>query len=61
MAGGSPKHGVIAGNAIGAIQRRLKKSCRVGSRGLKFYIPSIDRSLYPDASVSGNTLPERTG
>lgn len=51
MAGGSPKHGIIAGNAIGAIQRKLKKGCRVGSSDLKFYISSIDRSLYPDASV----------
>ena len=51
MAGGSPKHGIIAGNAIGSIQNRLKKGCRVGSSDLKFYIPSIDKSLYPDASV----------
>lgn len=51
MAGGSPKHGIIAGNVIGLLQNRLKKGCRVGSSDLKFYIESIDKSLYPDASV----------
>ncbi|MEM9832482.1 MAG: Uma2 family endonuclease [Bacteroidota bacterium] len=51
MAGGSPKHGVIAGNVIGLLQSKLKKGCRIGSSDLKFYIESIDRSLYPDASV----------
>ena len=48
---GSPKHGIIAANVIGSLQSRLKKGCRVGSSDLKFYIPSIDKSLYPDASV----------
>ena len=48
---GSPKHGIIAANVIGSLQNRLKKGCRVGSSDLKFYIPSIDKSLYPDASV----------
>ena len=51
MAGGSPKHGIIAANVIGSLQNRLRKGCRVGSSDLKFYIPSIDKSLYPDASV----------
>ena len=51
MAGGSPKHGIIAGNTIGLLQNHLKKGCRIGSSDLKFYIASIDKSLYPDASV----------
>ena len=51
MAGGSPKHGIIAGNVIGLLQNQLTSGCRVGSSDLKFYIASLDKSLYPDASV----------
>ncbi len=51
MAGGSPKHGIIAGNIIGILQNQLRQGCRVGSSDLKYYIASIDKSLYPDASV----------
>lgn len=51
MAGGSPKRAIIAGNIIRLLGNRLKKGCRVGSSDLKFYIESIDKSLYPDASV----------
>lgn len=51
MAGGSPKHGIISGNVIGLLQNQLKQGCRVGSSDLKYYIASIDKSLYPDASV----------
>ncbi len=51
MAGGTPKHGIIAGNIIGLLKSQLNKGCRVGSSDLKFYIESINKSLYPDASV----------
>jgi len=51
MAGGSPKHGIIAGNIIRLIGNHLKDGCTVGSSDLKFYIESINKSLYPDASV----------
>ncbi|WKN45119.1 Uma2 family endonuclease [Tunicatimonas pelagia] len=51
MAGGSPRHGIIAGNIIRLLGNHLKKRCRVGSSDLKFYIESINKSLYPDASV----------
>lgn len=51
MAGGSPKHGIIAGNTIRLLGNQLKKGCRVGSSDLKVHIESINKSLYPDASV----------
>lgn len=41
MAGGSPKHGIIAGNIIGLLQNQLPPGCRVGSSDLKYYITSI--------------------
>ena len=49
MAGRS--QGIIAGNVIRLLGNRLTKGCRVGSNDLKVYIESIDKSLYPDASV----------
>ena len=52
MAGGDPVHGAIAGNLIRLIGNGLvTKDCTVLTSDVKFYIPSINRSLYPDVSV----------
>ena len=52
MAGGDPIHGAIAGNLIGLLHSALRpKDCTVLTSDVKFYIPSINRSLYPDVSV----------
>ena len=52
MAGGDPVHGAIAGNLIRLIGNGLlPKDCTVLTSDVKFYIPSINKSLYPDVSV----------
>lgn len=52
MAGGDPVHGAIAGNLIRLVGNGLvTKDCTVLTSDVKFYIPSIKRSLYPDVSV----------
>lgn len=52
MAGGDPKHGVIAGSLIYLLSAGLRgKGCSPFTSDTKFYIPSISRSLYPDVSV----------
>ena len=49
---GDPVHGAIAGNLIRLIGNGLvTKDCTVLTSDVKFYIPSINRSLYPDVSV----------
>ncbi len=49
---GDPVHGAIAGNLIGLLHSALRpKDCTVLTSDVKFYIPSINRSLYPDVSV----------
>ncbi len=49
---GDPVHGAIAGNLIGLLHTALRpKDCTVLTSDVKFYIPSINRSLYPDVSV----------
>jgi Uma2 family endonuclease len=54
MAGGSPEHGLIAGNFISAVNRTFQansKSCAVFTSDVKVHIKSTNRSYYPDASV----------
>lgn len=52
MAGGNPKHSAIAGNFIGLLRNDiLSKGCTVFTSDTKFYIKSLDKSLYPDVSV----------
>ena len=54
MAGGDPKHSVIAGTLITLLTNALRskgKGCTPFTSDTKFYIPSINRSLYPDVSV----------
>jgi Uma2 family endonuclease len=49
---GDPVHGAIAGNLIGLLHGGLlPKDCSVLTSDVKFYIPSINHSLYPDVSV----------
>lgn len=53
MAGGDPVHNVIGGNVIFILNQLLrKKNCIVYTSDQKVYIDSINRSLYPDASVT---------
>ncbi len=60
MAGGDPKHGAIAGNAIGLLRSALfNKDCTIFTSDVNFYIEDIDRSLYPDVSVVGGS-PQRS-
>ena len=52
MAGGDPVHGAIAGNLIRLIGNGIQsKDCMLFTSDVKYYIPSIDKSLYPDVSV----------
>ncbi len=52
MAGGNPKHSAIAGNLNRLIGNGLvSKDCTLFTSDLKYHIPSINRSLYPDVSV----------
>lgn len=52
MAGGDPKHSAIAGNMIYLLKSALlDKPCLVFTSDAKYYIESVDRSLYPDVSV----------
>ena len=57
---GDPVHGVIAGNLIRLIGNDLlSRNCTVMTSDVKFYIPSINKSLYPDVSVVCGS-PERS-
>lgn len=48
----SAVHGAIAGNLIRLIGNGLlSKDCTVLTSDVKYYIPSINKSLYPDVSV----------
>lgn len=52
MAGGDPKHGVIAGNTLTLLNNALfSKSCTVFNSDVKTHIASIKKSYYPDVSV----------
>ena len=54
LAGGSPEHGLIAGNFIGATFSDLKasgKNCHTYSSDVKIHISSARRTFYPDASI----------
>lgn len=52
MAGGDPKHGIIASNILGMLHNALlSKDCTVCNSDVKFYISSANKSLYPDVSV----------
>ena len=52
MAGGDPVHGVIATNIIRLLGNGLlSKDCTVCNSDVKYHIPSINKSLYPDVSV----------
>lgn len=53
MAGGDPVHNVIGVNVTTILSQLLrKKSCNVFNSDQKVYIDFINRSLYPDASVT---------
>lgn len=53
MAGGDPVHNVIGGNVITVLNQLLRKrDYTVFTSDQKVYIKFINRSLYPDASVS---------
>lgn len=52
MAGGDPKHSLIASNMLGTLSNALlKKSCYVFNSDAKYYVASANKSLYPDVSV----------
>lgn len=50
---GDPVHNVIGGNVIYILNQLLrKKNCKVYTSDQKVYIDFINKSLYPDASVT---------
>ena len=52
MAGGEPKHGSIAGNALTLLNNALfSKACNVFNSDVKIHISSIKKSYYPDVSI----------
>ncbi len=52
MAGGDPKHSAIAGSMIYLLTSALRgKGCTAFTSDTKFYIASLNKSLYPDVSV----------
>ena len=54
MAGGTPEHGLIAGNFIGAVNQSLReadKNCSTFTSDVKVHIASANRGFYPDASI----------
>lgn len=52
MAGGDPKHSAIAGSIIYLLSSALRgKGCTPFTSDTKFYIASLNKSLYPDVSV----------
>ena len=52
LAGASPRHNLIAGNVLAAIQYQLKgRDCRVYPSDLRVKVPDIPYYTYPDVSV----------
>ncbi len=52
MAGGDPKHGLISNNVSYQLTSALTtKDCSVFNSDVKFYMASVNKSLYPDVSV----------
>lgn len=54
MAGGSPEHGLIAGNFISTVNGALSrgaKSCATFTSDVKVLIGATNRTYYPDASI----------
>ena len=53
MAGGDPVHSAIGVNVTTVLNQLLReKSCNVFNSDQKVYVEAINRSLYPDASVT---------
>lgn len=52
MAGASPKHNAICGNAIGALRERLRgRRCIVMPSDQHFYVEATELGTYPDVTV----------
>lgn len=54
MAGGSPEHGLIAGNFISSVNGALlggSKPCATFTSDVKVHIGATNRIYYPDASI----------
>lgn len=52
MAGGAPKHGIIANNIGRLLANALfSKNCTVGNSDVKYHVTSANKSFYPDVSV----------
>ena len=54
MAGGEPRHGELAGNAITSLNNALRaknKPCRAHSSDVKVSVRAVNRRYYPDVSV----------
>src|SRR5258708_4924604 len=52
MAGGSPTHGLIAGNVIAELRGALRdKGCRVYTSDVRIHVEDESLYVYPDASV----------
>ena len=53
MAGGEPRHNAICGNILTFLNQSLrKKPCNMFTSDQKVHITSVNRSLYPDVSVT---------
>jgi len=54
MAGGTPEHGLIAGNFIGTVNQELRKSgknCATFTSDVRIHLAATNRTFYPDASI----------
>ncbi len=55
MAGGTPLHGKVCGNFISAVNNALEKAnkpCDIYTSDVKVHIEAINKTFYPDASVT---------
>lgn len=52
MAGGTPMHSLLCGNAIGALKNLVRsRGCRVFTSDLRIHVSATGTYTYPDASV----------
>ena len=51
MAGGTPEYAALSAQVIALLATKLPSGCRPFSSDMKVRIPSVDVTVYPDASV----------